>query len=257
MRKRFGQHFLHDAQVIQALVDRIAPEQGQCMVEIGPGQGALTLPILEKIGQLDVVELDRDLIPILKARSANKGNLIVHSADALKFDFAQLVQSNQKLRVIGNLPYNISTPLIFHLLNYAAWISDMHFMLQKEVVDRLAAQPDTSDYGRLSVMMQYHCQVTSLFNVPPTAFSPPPKVESSVVRLVPYAPQKMPYLAQNYRHFAVLVREAFSHRRKTIHNSLKKQVSLETWASLGIDPGLRPEVLRVEEYVAISNGLQG
>lgn len=199
-----------------------------------------------------MIELDRDLIPTLKMRCADKGDLVVYQADALEFDFARLIQSDQMLRVIGNLPYNISTPLIFHLLNYAEFIADMHFMLQKEVVDRLAAQPGTGEYGRLSVMVQYHCQVTSLFNVPPSAFSPPPKVESSVVRLVP----RISCSAQNYLHFSILVREAFSHRRKTVHNSLKKQVSLEQWALVGIDPGVRPEELRVEDYVNISNELQ-
>ncbi len=300
MRKRFGQHFLRDSQVIQSLVDRIAPEQGQCMVEIGPGQGALTLPILEKVGRLDVVELDRDLIPALKTHCTEKGDLIVHQADALKFNFASLVQadliSHPALRVIGNLPYNISTPLIFHLLNYAALIIDMHFMLQKEVVDRLAAQPGTGEYGRLSIMVQYHCQVTSLFNVPPSAFYPMPKVESSVVRLIPYQVSveesldkvsalqtaqslclTMPSMAssraetlsklsshvqrnfpvaKNYLHFSVLVREAFSYRRKTLRNSLKNQVSDEEWSQMDINPKLRPEELRVEDYIYISNRLQ-
>jgi 16S rRNA (adenine1518-N6/adenine1519-N6)-dimethyltransferase len=300
MRNRFGQHFLRDPHVIQSLVDRIAPEQGQCMVEIGPGQGALTVPILEKVGRLDVVELDRDLIPTLKMRCADKGDLVVHQADALKFDFSNLVQagciSHPVLRVIGNLPYNISTPLIFHLLNYTVLIADMHFMLQKEVVDRLAAQPGMGEYGRLSIMVQYHCQVTSLFNVPPSAFYPVPKVESSVVRLVPYqaaveesldkvsalqtaqslcltmpsmassrattlsklsSPVRRTFpVAQNYLHFSLLVREAFSHRRKTLRNSLKNQVRDEEWSQMDINPKLRPEELRVEDYIYISNRLQ-
>lgn len=253
-RKRFGQHFLHDKQIIQRIIEMIAPQPGQHLVEIGPGQGALTVPILKKIGQLDVVEIDRDLIPALKMRCAEKGRLIVHTADALQFDFGGLAQPDQQLRVIGNLPYNISTPLIFHLLQYANIILDMHFMLQKEVVERLAALPGTEAYGRLSIMMQYHCHVISLFNVSAAAFYPPPQVESSVVRLIPY--REISHFARNYNHFALLVREAFSHRRKTLRNSLKELVSDAEWQIITIDSHLRPEQLRVEDYVAISNQLQ-
>lgn len=232
----------------------IAPQPGQHLVEIGPGQGALTVPILRKIGQLDAIEIDRDLIPPLISRCADKGNLIVHEADALEFDFAELAQPNQPLRVIGNLPYNISTPLIFHLLQYAHDILDMHFMLQKEVVERLAAQPGTEAYGRLSIMMQYHCQVIPLFNVSPAAFYPPPQVESSVVRLIPY--QEISHFARDYQHFSLLVREAFSHRRKTLRNSLKELIDDEEWQTIDVDSHLRPEQLRVEDYVNISNQLQ-
>ncbi len=253
-RKRFGQHFLHDKQIIQRIVDMVAPQTGQHVVEIGPGQGALTVPILKQIGTLDVVEIDRDLIPPLKMRCAEKGHLIVHEADALEFDFAGLVPSGESLRVIGNLPYNISTPLIFHLLDYANIILDMHFMLQKEVVERLAAQPGTEAYGRLSIMMQYHCHVISLFNVSAAAFYPPPKVESSVVRLIPY--KEISHFAHHYKHFALLVREAFSHRRKTLRNSLKGLVSDVEWKKIEIDSHLRPEQLSVEDYVTISNRLQ-
>ncbi len=253
VRKRFGQHFLHDKQIIQRIVEMIAPQPGQHLVEIGPGQGALTVPILRKIGQLDVIEIDRDLIPPLKSRCADKGNLIVHEADALEFDFAELAEPDQPLRVIGNLPYNISTPLIFHLLHYAHDILDMHFMLQKEVVERLAAQPGTEDYGRLSIMMQYHCQVIPLFNVSPAAFYPPPQVESSVVRLIPY--QEISHFARDYKHFSLLVREAFSHRRKTLRNSLKELIDDAEWKTIAVDSHLRPEQLRVEDYVNISNQL--
>lgn len=253
-RKRFGQHFLHDKQIIQRIVEMIAPQVSQHLVEIGPGQGALTVPILKKIGQLEVVEIDRDLIPPLKMRCAEKGHLIVHTADALEFDFGSLAQPDQQLRVIGNLPYNISTPLIFHLLQYANSILDMHFMLQKEVVERLAALPGTAAYGRLSIMMQYHCHVISLFNVSAAAFYPPPQVESSVVRLIPY--REISHFARNYKHFALLVREAFSHRRKTLRNSLKELISDTEWQTITIDSHLRPEQLRVEDYVAISNQLQ-
>jgi 16S rRNA (adenine1518-N6/adenine1519-N6)-dimethyltransferase len=252
-RKRFGQHFLHDKQIIQRLLDVIAVKQGQHFVEIGPGQGALTVPILKIIGELDVVEIDRDLIPHLKMRCADKGNLIVHSVDALEFNFGALAKSNQLLRVIGNLPYNISTPLIFHLLEYASSITDMHFMLQKEVVDRITAGPNDEAYGRLSIMVQYHCKTVPLFHVPPTAFYPPPQVDSKIIRLVPH--KDMPFWAQDYQHFTAIVREAFSHRRKTLRNSLKDIVSDEKWQQIDIDSQRRPEQLGVEEYVKISNTL--
>lgn len=250
-RKRFGQHFLHDKHIIQRLVNAIAPLEEQHLVEIGPGQGALTVPILQKTGRIEVIEIDWDLIPALKLRCLGKGALIAHQADALEFDFASLVHQTEQLRVIGNLPYNISTPLIFHLLEYAKHILDMHFMLQKEVVDRLAARPGDDAYGRLSVMVQYHCQVTSLFHVPPGAFYPPPQVESAVVRLIPHP--NMPHPANNYSQFLILVREAFSHRRKTLRNSLKHLVRDEDWQKTTIDSHLRPEELSVEQYVGLSN----
>ena len=253
-RKRFGQHFLHDKHIIQRLVDVIAPRPGQHLVEIGPGQGALTVPILKEVGQLDVIEIDWDLIPALKTRCLGKGGLIAHQADALEFDFASLVHENERLRVIGNLPYNISTPLIFHLLTFSKHISDMHFMLQKEVVDRLAAKSGDDAYGRLSIMVQYHCKVTDLFYVPPSAFYPPPQVDSSVVRLIPYL--DIPHAAQDYNHFSSLVREAFSHRRKTLRNALKKLVLDEHWGKSKIDPHLRPEELGVADYVFLSNLIQ-
>lgn len=250
-RKRFGQHFLHDDQVIQRLVDAIGPLPEQHLVEIGPGQGALTFPVLKKIGAMDVVELDRDLIPLLIERAKNSGNLIIHQADALKFDFATLVVNEKPLRVIGNLPYNISTPLIFHLLGYANLIADMHFMLQKEVVDRLAANIGNSDYGRLSIMVQYHCQVTALFDVPPEAFTPPPKVNSSIVRLVPH--KIIPFPADDYAHFESIVKQAFNQRRKTLRNCLKNTVNDEDFIRARIDSKLRPEELSVEDYVRLSN----
>lgn len=254
-RKRFGQHFLQDKHVIQRIVDMISPLPQQHLVEIGPGQGALTLPLLKKTGFLEVIEIDRDLIPALKNRCVDKGELIIHQADALTFDFQQLVREGQPLRMVGNLPYNISTPLIFHLLEYAKHISDMHFMLQKEVVDRLAARPASEHYGRLSIMVQYHCSVQSLFNVGPEAFAPPPRVHSSIVRLIPH--QLPPYLAQNYFHFAKLVKTAFGQRRKTLRNALKLLVDDEDWERLPIDSHLRPEQLSLPEYVKMSNLLQG
>jgi 16S rRNA (adenine1518-N6/adenine1519-N6)-dimethyltransferase len=250
-RKRFGQHFLHDKHIIQRLVDVIHPSPEQHLVEIGPGQGALTVPVLKIVGQLDVIELDWDLIPALKTRCLGKGGLIVHQADALEFDFATLPHTTEPLRVIGNLPYNISTPLIFHLLEYASIIDDMHFMLQKEVVDRLAAQAGEDAYGRLSIMVQYHCQVVSLFHVPPGAFYPPPQVDSSVVRLIPH--KTLPYPAKDYALFSKIVKQAFSHRRKTIRNCLKDLVKDEDWQRSGIDSQLRPEQLNVADFVKLSN----
>jgi 16S rRNA (adenine1518-N6/adenine1519-N6)-dimethyltransferase len=222
VRKRFGQHFLHDKQIIERLVSVINPNPGQHLVEIGPGQGALTVPVLKKAEQIDVVEIDWDLIPALKIRCLGKGALIAHQADALEFDFSTLIQTSELLRVIGNLPYNISTPLIFHLLEFADHIADMHFMLQKEVVDRLAAKSGDKAYGRLSIMVQYRCHVTALFDVPPTAFYPPPQVNSSVVRLVPHT--EMSYRkANDYKHFADIVRVAFFDISKKILKILKKK----------------------------------
>jgi 16S rRNA (adenine1518-N6/adenine1519-N6)-dimethyltransferase len=252
-RKRFGQHFLQDKTIIQRIVDAIMPRPGQNIVEIGPGQGALTLPILKKVEKLQVVELDRDLIPQLKMRCADKGELIIHQADALDFDFSQLALGPQSMRLIGNLPYNISTPLIFHLIQYSAYIIDMHFMLQKEVVDRLAARAGSDAYGRLSIMVQYHCRVTSLFNVGPAAFNPPPQVDSSVVKLIPH--RELPYRAENYAHFANLVKTAFSHRRKTLRNCLRTLVSDETWENVHLDSQLRPEQLSLGDFVKLSNAL--
>ena len=250
-RKRFGQHFLQDKQIIQRIVDAIMPMPDQHLVEIGPGHGALTLPVLKKAGKLDVIELDRDLIPPLKTRCAEKGELNIHQADALEFDFNQLITDQQPLRLIGNLPYNISTPLIFHLLTFAPHIRDMHFMLQKEVVDRMAAKPGTSAYGRLSIMVQYHCRVTALFNVGPNAFNPPPQVDSSIVKLIPH--KEFPYLALDYAHFASLVKTAFSHRRKILRNCLRDIVSDEQWENIHIDSHLRPEQLGLGDYVKLSN----
>lgn len=250
-RKRFGQHFLHDKQIIQRLVQAIAPQKGDHIIEIGPGQGALTVPILNSIGEIEAVELDRDLIPALTQRCADKGNLKIHQADALTFNFVSLFDGKSPLRIIGNLPYNISTPLIFHLLTFSAYISDMHFMLQKEVVDRLAAPPGEKSYGRLSVMVQYHCKVTALFQVSPGAFYPPPQVESSIVKLVPY--HDIPHTARNYEHFSMIVKQAFSMRRKTLRNSLKSLVRDEDWNKITIDSQCRAEELSVEDYLKISN----
>jgi len=250
-RKRFGQNFLHDKNIIQQIVNVISPDPGENIVEIGPGQGALTVPILKLINKLNVIEIDRDLIPALIERCADKGELITHEKDALEFDFNEIINIKKPIRVIGNLPYNISTPLIFHLLKFSENISDMHFMLQKEVVDRLAAKPSTSDYGRLSVMVQYHCDVESLFDVPPAAFYPPPKVTSSIVKLIPH--KEVKYKVANYQNFEKLVKAAFSMRRKTLRNSLKSFIKDEDWQKIQVDPKLRPEELSVEDYTRISD----
>ncbi|MBN3563759.1 16S rRNA (adenine(1518)-N(6)/adenine(1519)-N(6))-dimethyltransferase RsmA [Aliamphritea spongicola] len=251
-RKRFGQNFLQDQGIIRRIIRSIAPQEDQHLVEIGPGLGAITEELLPECQQLNVVELDRDLIPILRTKFfsyADKFN--IHEADALKFDFASLHQPPQPLRVVGNLPYNISTPLIFHLLSYAEQIEDMHFMLQKEVVDRLAAQPGESAYGRLGIMAQYYCHVEPLFIVPPEAFDPAPKVDSAIVRLIPY--KKIPHPAKDVDKLEVVVRTAFGQRRKTLRNNLKPLISAEDIQALDIDPGLRPERLSLQEFIRISD----
>jgi 16S rRNA (adenine1518-N6/adenine1519-N6)-dimethyltransferase len=252
-RKRFGQHFLRDQNVIQRIVAAIRPTPVDHLVEIGPGQGAITLPVLKLSHKLEVIEFDRDLIPELEARTEARGGLIIHEADALSFDFASLCHDGKPLRVFGNLPYNISTPLLFHVLSFADKISDMVFMLQKEVAERLAAEADTDDYGRLSVMVQYHCKVELLFDVPPGAFHPPPKVQSSIVRLTPY--HSLPHPVSNYQLFESVVKHAFGQRRKTLRNSLKELVDAETWERLPIRSDLRAEDLTVKDFVTISNAL--
>lgn len=253
-RKRFGQNFLHDQNVIRGIIAAIHPLPGERLVEIGPGLGALTEPLLQALGEMDVVELDRDLIPKLQQQFATTGTLRIHNTDALKFDFCSLLSSdNEKLRVAGNLPYNISTPLIFHLLAQSCCIRDMHFMLQKEVVNRLAAGPGGGDYGRLSVMVQYRCQVEKLFTVGPGAFNPPPKVDSAIVRLTPYAAP--PYPAKDEKLFARLVNQAFSQRRKTLRNNMKGLLDSAAIEAMGIDPGCRPETLSLEQFVTLANAV--
>lgn len=253
-RKRFGQNFLHDHGVIRGIVAAIHPLPGERVVEIGPGLGALTEPLLIELGEMDVVELDRDLVPRLAQSLGDTGTLRIHNSDALKFDFCSLLGDEATpLRVVGNLPYNISTPLIFHLLEQSHCIRDMHFMLQKEVVKRLAAAPGGGDYGRLSVMVQYRCRVEKLFTVPPGAFNPPPKVDSAIVRLVPYA--EPPYPADDEQLFARVVAQAFAQRRKTLRNNMKKLLDAAAIEALGIDPGCRPETLTLEQFVALANAV--
>ncbi len=253
-RKRFGQNFLHDHGIIRRIIRAIAPHESDQMVEIGPGLGALTEELLDEAGELDAIELDRDLPPILRTKFFNYGDKFrIHEADAMKFDFKQLRKGDKQLRVVGNLPYNISTQLIFHLLNHSEDILDMHFMLQKEVVDRMAAGPGENNYGRLGIMAQYFCKVESLFVVPPGAFNPAPKVDSAIIRLTPY--QTLPHIADNEEQLATVVRTAFNMRRKTLRNNLKPLLSAEELEQLGIDPGLRPEKLPISDFVAISNYL--
>ncbi|HEX4046047.1 MAG TPA: 16S rRNA (adenine(1518)-N(6)/adenine(1519)-N(6))-dimethyltransferase RsmA [Gammaproteobacteria bacterium] len=253
-RKRFGQHFLQDQAVIERIVGALSPNVGEHLIEIGPGQGALTLPIIQRGQTLTVIELDRDLLQPLTQRIGQQGLLQVYQADALTFDFADLKRDERPLRVFGNLPYNISTPLIFHLLEFVPIIHDMLFMLQKEVAERLAAPPSSAHYGRLSVMVQYYCQVELLFHVSAAAFYPPPQVQSSIVKLLPYA--VLPYVAKDTKVFAEVVKQAFGQRRKTLRNSLHGLVSDAIWQQVGIDSGLRAEALSVREFVEISNALR-
>lgn len=250
-RKRFGQNFLQDTGMIRKIVRSIAPGGKDHMVEIGPGMGAITELLLEENSQLDVIELDRDLIPMLRVKFFNYPDFTIHEADALKFDFAALRKTDEKLRVVGNLPYNISTPLIFHLLSFQGLIHDMHFMLQKEVVERLAAKPGTGQWGRLSVMAQYFCDVESLFLVPPECFTPRPKVESAIVRMTPK--QQPTQQALDEKVLGDTLRLAFAQRRKTLRNNMKGQVSGEQLEALDLDPQRRPETLSLAEFVKLAN----
>ncbi len=247
-RKRFGQNFLSDPGIIQRIIQSIHPQPGQHIIEIGPGLGALTCPILEIVGEMDVVELDRDIIPKLQLNCGLDSKLHIHNVDVLKFDFASLPYS-PPLRIIGNLPYNISTPIIFHLVKYSDIIQDMFFMLQKEVVERLAARPDTSNYSRLSVMAQYYFNVTPLFLVPPQSFRPAPKVDSAIVRLVPHT--ERPVQVDDPEAFAKLVSLAFSHRRKTLRNVLKDTLTPAQIEAAGIDPAARAQTLSLQQFAAL------
>ncbi len=254
-RKRFGQNFLTDRNIIARIVQSIAPEPGQSLIEIGPGQGAITELLLQKSGRLTVIEIDRDLALILRERFGSYPGFLLHETDVLKFDFNNIPRAEQKrdLRIIGNLPYNISSPLLFHLLQYHERIRDMLFMLQLEVVERLAAEPGSGHYGRLSVIIQYYCQVEKLFRVPATAFRPIPKVESAIVKLTPHA--TLPHPAHSVRTLEQVLRLAFNQRRKTIRNSLKTLLSATQLTALGVDPGLRAENLSLADYVRISNSI--
>ncbi|PPC94459.1 MAG: 16S rRNA (adenine(1518)-N(6)/adenine(1519)-N(6))-dimethyltransferase [Methylotenera sp.] len=248
-KKRFGQNFLTDQSVINSLVEAISPKVDDLMVEIGPGLGALTKPLLKRLTLLHVVEVDRDIISWMQ-NEYSKNSIQIHNADALKFDFSSL---GQHLRVTGNLPYNISTPILFHLLDNISHITDMHFMLQKEVVERMVAEPSTAAYGRLSVMLQYRLQMEYLFTVPPEAFDPAPKVESAFVRCVPHT--VLPYVAKDEKLFAQVVLAAFGQRRKTLRNTLKNILNDAGFEQLCIDSQLRAENLHVSDFVKITNYL--
>jgi 16S rRNA (adenine1518-N6/adenine1519-N6)-dimethyltransferase len=245
-RKRFGQHFLHDPWVLSRIVDAIAPQAGDALVEIGPGEGALTRPLLARIPSLTAVEIDRDLAAALVAEFPPE-RLRVIVADALDYDFSALPTG---LRVVGNLPYNVSTPLLFHLAAFADRVRDMHFMLQLEVVDRMAASHSTPAYGRLSVMLQRRFRIQRLFKVAPGAFRPPPKVESAVVRLTPLPAAEVVPLDE--RLFGTVVTRAFGARRKTLRNALSSLIDAEGLSALGIDPGLRPENVSPADYIRIA-----
>ena len=254
-RKRFGQNFLHDAGVIARIVAAINPQPGEHLVEIGPGLGALTRELLPRTGRIDVVELDRDVIPLLVEVCAGRGELCVHQADALKFDFTSLSRDHQRLRVVGNLPYNISTPLLFHLFEQVADIRDMFFMLQKEVVERMVAPPDSEHYGRLSVMVQFHCAAHKLFTVGPGAFNPAPKVDSAVVQLLPHPTP--PVRVHDVAQFSRVVTQAFSQRRKTLRNALKPLATAEVIAAAGVDPKARAEQLDLAQFAQLANAIIG
>ncbi len=249
-RRRFGQHFLTDQAVIADIVAVIRPQAGDAMVEIGPGLGALTAPLAAVLRHLHVIEIDRDIVVRLQ-QAYPPERLTVHAGDVLEFDFSALPC---ELRVVGNLPYNISTPLLFHLARYAERIRDMHFMLQKEVVERMVATPGGRDYGRLSVMLQYRFDMELLLEVAPGAFSPPPQVESAVVRMLPRLQAELK--AENGTVLEQVVRRAFAQRRKTLRNSLAGLLAAGDYATLGIAPGLRAENLAVADFVAISNYLE-
>lgn len=249
-RKRFGQHFLHDRGVVERIVAAIAPLPEDRLVEIGPGLGALTLPLLQRTGRLEAIEIDRDLVPELKRRCAGHGELVVHECDVLEVDFAALRGAGPALRLCGNLPYNISTPLLFRVLEAGPAVRDLYCMLQRDVVDRMTAAPGGRDYGRLTVMLAASCRVTRLFNVGAGAFRPPPRVESSVVRLVPHA--EPPFPIPDRQRFAGIVAAAFSMRRKTLRNALRSLVDEDGFVAAGVDPGRRAETLRPDEFGALA-----
>lgn len=248
-RKRFGQHFLTDPQVIRHILSAIDPRPEEIIVEIGPGQGALTGGLLAAGSELHLLEIDRDLAATLQHRIAPCPQASLHIGDALEMNLAELT-SQRNFRLVGNLPYNISTPVLFHALQWVEHITDMHFMLQKEVVERMASSPGSKAWGRLAIMCQIHCRVVPLFTVPPNAFSPVPRVHSSLVRLVPHA--QPPVRLENCPHFDQVVRQAFGQRRKTLRNSLRHLLDATQIEAAGIDPGLRPESLGIAEFAALS-----
>jgi 16S rRNA (adenine1518-N6/adenine1519-N6)-dimethyltransferase len=254
-RKRFGQHFLHDPVVIGKIVAAVDPQPGQPLVEIGPGLGAITAPLLERAGALHVIEIDRDLAARLEADLGDRGELIVHNVDALRFDFASLADPGEALRLVGNLPYNISTPLLFRLLERRECIRDMHFMLQREVVGRMVAEVGSREYGRLTIMLAAWCRVERLFDIGPGAFRPPPRVHSSVVRIIPWLTP--PFPVNDPAVFARLVNQAFSRRRKTLKNALEGLLSEPDIRAAGADPRLRPECVTPAMFAALADRAGG
>jgi 16S rRNA (adenine1518-N6/adenine1519-N6)-dimethyltransferase len=249
-KKHLGQNFLHERGVVEKIVQAIDPQPGDRIVEIGPGQGALTFPLLARHGAVTAIEFDRDLLAPLAQAAEAHGTLTLVPADVLEVDFTALA-AGERIRLVGNLPYNLSSPILFHALEHASAIRDMHFMLQKEVVDRMAAPPGSKVYGRLSVMLQAYCVVTPLFKVPPGAFRPAPKVDSAVVRLVPRAPETIGI--DDAGRFAAIVRAAFGQRRKTLRNALGGEVDEATIRAAGLDPGARAEQLAVADFVHLAN----
>ncbi|HET7125871.1 MAG TPA: 16S rRNA (adenine(1518)-N(6)/adenine(1519)-N(6))-dimethyltransferase RsmA [Lysobacter sp.] len=252
-KKHLGQNFLHERGVIERIVQAIDPRPGEGIVEIGPGQGALTFPLLDRHGALTAIEFDRDLHAPLQAAAREHGELRLIEGDVLGVDFSALAAELgvEKIRLVGNLPYNLSSPILFHALDHAIAIRDMHFMLQKEVVERMAAPPGSKVYGRLSVMLQAYCAVTPLFTVPPGAFRPAPKVDSAVVRLVPHSADSIDI--RDRERFASIVRAAFGQRRKTLRNALSGVLEAEAIAAAGLDPGARAEQLSVADFVRLAD----
>lgn len=250
-RKRFGQNFLNDDSVIEGIVRAIAPKEGDNLLEIGPGLGAITEPVAERTDKLNVVELDKDLAERLVTHPFIGKKLTIFQADALQFDFTQVMDSERKLKVFGNLPYNISTPLLFHLYEFLDGIENMHFMLQKEVVNRMCAAPNSKAYGRLSIMTQYYCKTIPVIEVPPTAFVPPPKVDSAVIRLIPKDKALRTQATPKTLNRVCL--EAFNQRRKTLRNSLSNLMTAQELADLGIDASLRAENISLDQYITIAN----
>ncbi len=248
-KKRFGQNFLVDDNIIEQIVNAIAPNRQDHLLEIGPGMGAITVPLLSHVGKIDAVELDKDLIPVLQQKT-NSSQLTIHQQDILTFDLHTITHEPHSLRIVGNLPYNISTPLLFHLFEYKELIIDMHFMLQQEVAQRLAAEPGSKQYGRLTIMAQYHCDVELLVTVPPQSFRPAPKVYSSFVRLTPKQPL---ILCKDINALDTIVRTAFSKRRKTLSNALKGIITTEQILALGINPLARPEQIAINDFVRLGN----
>ena len=249
-KKSLGQHFLHERHYIDRIVQAVDPRPGDTLVEIGPGQGAITFPLLRRHGALTAIEFDRDLIAPLTAAAQGVGELTIIHRDVLSVDFTELA-AGRTLRLVGNLPYNLSSPILFHALDHAASIADMHFMLQKEVVDRMAAGPGSKVYGRLSVMLQAYCEVTPLFVVPPGAFSPPPKVDSAVVRLVPRDPVRIE--VRDPKRLEAVVRAAFGQRRKTLRNALSGVCEVTQIEAAGIRPDARAEQVAVRDFIALAN----